>query len=81
MKQQSFLVLLYNGKYVKIGVIQVVLHFQTLRLSQHSINSTNATGFHNFNLSCTKKSHHIMVPRLASVLHKPPKTIGHRRSK
>jgi len=25
--------------------IRVVLHFQTLRLSQHSINSTNATWF------------------------------------
>jgi len=45
MKQQSFLALLYNGKYVKIGVVRVVLHFETLRLSQHSINSTNATWF------------------------------------
>jgi len=32
MKQQSFVALLYNGKYVKIGLIRVVLHFQTLRL-------------------------------------------------
>jgi len=28
-----------------LGVIRVVLHFQTLRLSQRSINSTNATWF------------------------------------
>ena len=45
MKQQSFLALLYNEKHVKIGVIGVVLHFQTLRLSQHSINSANPTWF------------------------------------
>ena len=38
-------------------------------------------GFDNFNPSCTQKSHHILVPRLASVPHEPPKTIGHRRSK
>jgi len=38
-------------------------------------------GFDNFNLSCTQKSHLIMVPRLASVPHKLPKTIGHCRSK
>ena len=37
-------------------------------------------GFDNFNLFCTQKSRHIVVPRLASVLHKLPKTIGHRRS-
>ena len=38
-------------------------------------------GFDNFNPSCTQKSRHIVVPRLASVPHKLPKTIGHRRSK
>ena len=38
-------------------------------------------GFDNFDPSCTQKSHHIVVPRLASVPHKLPKIIGHRRSK
>ena len=38
-------------------------------------------GFDNFNSSCTSKIHHILVPGLASVLHKLPKTIGHRRLK
>ena len=38
-------------------------------------------GFENFNPSCTQKSRHIVVARLASVPHKLPKTIGHRRSK
>ena len=38
-------------------------------------------GFDNFNSSCTQKSHLIMVPMLASVPHKLPKTTGHRRSK
>ena len=38
-------------------------------------------GFDNFNPSCTQKSRHIVVPRLASVPYKLPKTISHRRSK
>jgi len=37
-------------------------------------------GFDNFNHSCTQ-NHLIVVPRLASVPHKLPKTIGHRHSK
>ena len=65
----------------KLGHIRVVLSIQTLRLSQHSINSIMPLGYDNFNSSCTQKSHQILVPRLASVPHKPPKTIGHRRSK
>ena len=81
MKQQSFLVLLYNGKCVKIGGYSGVFYFQILRLSQRSINSTSTTWFDNFNPSCTQKRHHIVVPRLAGVPHKPQKTIGHRRSK
>ena len=38
-------------------------------------------GYDNFNSSCTQKSHQILVPRLMSVSHKLPKTIGHHRSK
>ena len=37
-------------------------------------------GFDNFNPSCTQKSCHIVVPRLASVPHKLPNTIGHRHT-
>ena len=74
MKQQSFLALLYNGK---LGVTHVVLYFQTLRLSQRSLTAQIPPGFDNFNPSCTQKSHHSLVPRLVSVPHKLPKTIGH----
>ena len=38
-------------------------------------------GYDNFNSSCTQKSHQILVPRLASIPHKLPKTIGHHRLK
>ena len=37
--------------------------------------------YDNFNSSCTQKNHQILVPRPASVPHKPLKTLGHRRSK
>ena len=70
MKQQSFLALLYNGK---LGVTDVVVYFQIIRLSQHSITSTNAIWFWQLHI----KSHHILVPRLGSVLHKLPKMISH----
>ena len=50
-------------------------------ISQRSITSTNATWFWQLQPFLYTKNHHILVPRLVSVLHKLPKMIGHHRSK
>ena len=81
MKQQSVLVLLYNGKYIKLGVTWVFFTFKCYVFRNEALTAKVPPGFDNFNLSCTQKSHHILVPRLVSVPHKPPKTIGYCRSK
>ena len=35
--------------------------------------------YDNFNSSCMQKCYQILIPKLVSISHKPPNTIGHRR--
>ena len=56
------------------------LNFQTFILST-ALTAPMPPGDNNFNSSCTQKIHKILFPRLVSFLHKPPKAVGHQRSK